>query len=60
MGATWQPPERRSARTEAERVIWKVCISWPEAQIDMMVVIADETGQTVRMVPLEYVIGPKQ
>lgn len=53
-------PDREAAQAEAERVIREVCISWPEAQIDMMMVIADETGRTVRMVPFEYVIGPMQ
>jgi hypothetical protein len=49
-----------AAHATAERVIRNICIAWCEAQIDMMMVIADESGRTVRVIPFESVIGPTQ
>jgi len=53
-------PDREAAQAEAERVIRNGYLNWPEAPTDMIMVIADETGQPVRLVPFEYVIGPMQ
>jgi hypothetical protein len=53
-------PDRAAAQAEAERVIWTGYIDWSEAPTDMIMVITDATGQPVRLVPFEYVIGPMQ